>query len=124
MKAGEKLHKMAEDMTDFNVDMATKTAEFNLKGAKKGFEKAEKAHKKAFDKIFEVFDDDEDENTEDSADTKDSKESDDAKKSEDVKEEIADVPVGVDVGGSFALEIDEDGEYVTLNGVLFSAEEQ
>lgn len=40
------------------------------------------------------------------------------------KEEIADVPVGVDVGGSFALEIDEDGEYVTLNGVLFSAEEQ
>ena len=36
------------------------------------------------------------------------------------KEEIADVPVGVDVGGTFALVVDEEEEYVTLNGILFS----
>ncbi|MCR4674905.1 MAG: hypothetical protein K5675_07830 [Lachnospiraceae bacterium] len=36
------------------------------------------------------------------------------------KESIADVPVGIDVDGAFALEVDDEGEYITLNGVLFS----
>ncbi|MCR5545262.1 MAG: hypothetical protein K6F30_02170 [Lachnospiraceae bacterium] len=53
MSASEKLQKMADSITDFNVDLAVKTAEFNYEGAKKGFEKAERAHFKTVEKVLD-----------------------------------------------------------------------